>query len=130
MFSCRGTAKRTWTSFDEKQRKAIIVFCAVSLICENKSIVEDVNYMSDKFKILKSQWVNNVELHGGELLLRDFIIRSICPDIYGLYSKKLTLAFALIRCASKQNSHLLLIGDTAKAKSKLLSHASTIALCR
>lgn len=77
----------------------------------------------------------------GELGIRDIILKSICPDVYGMYPIKLALALAI--CSGNElsdiksndqdelhhrgQSHVLLVGDPGLAKSKLLLSAVEIA---
>lgn len=70
----------------------------------------------------------------GELNARDLIIKSIAPEIYGMYYVKLAIALSLSSCIerlgteSRENSHLFLVGDPGLAKSKLLKAAEEIAI--
>lgn len=138
MISHRGIAEREWESFNKNLRKAAIIFRAVSLICENNSLFQDIYFMSNRYISLKNQWIAHVKQYGAELDMRDFILRSICPEVYGFYPVKLAIALVLctgsgndtnelIGDTTRPNSHLLLIGDSGMAKSKLLLYASEIA---
>lgn len=66
---------------------------------------------------------------------RDCIVRSICPQIYGMYLLKLFLTMSLVGGVSYRDpsgtrirgeSHLLIVGDPGTAKSQFLRYAAKI----
>ncbi|XP_072387493.1 uncharacterized protein [Diabrotica undecimpunctata] len=68
---------------------------------------------------------------------RDVILKSICPEIYGLYPVKLAMATVLAGGCSiedttatgvrtRSEAHLLLVGDPGTGKSQLLRFASKV----
>ncbi|GBM94341.1 DNA helicase MCM9, partial [Araneus ventricosus] len=67
---------------------------------------------------------------------RDFILSSICPQVFGLYIVKLAVALILAGGVEKKDensrirgdSHLLLVGDPGTGKSEFLKFASKIGL--
>lgn len=72
----------------------------------------------------------------GELRIRDQIVASICPQVYGLAWVKLAVALSLVGGVTKQfhsghrvrgDSHLLLIGDPCTGKSQIIRDAAKIA---
>lgn len=75
----------------------------------------------------------------GELGLRDIILKSICPDVYGMYPVKLAIVLAICSGSDisdykttdglhqRGQSHILMVGDPGLAKSKLLLSAVSIA---
>lgn len=69
------------------------------------------------------------------LLARDAIIRSICPEVYGMRNVKLAIATILAGGVKVRNganttrgdSHLLMVGDPGTGKSQLLRFAARLA---
>lgn len=70
-----------------------------------------------------------------QLRARDEIVRSICPQIYGMYLLKLILAMTLVGGVSYRDpsgtrirgeSHLLMVGDPGTAKSQFLRYATKV----
>ncbi|GIY28877.1 DNA helicase MCM9 [Caerostris darwini] len=67
---------------------------------------------------------------------RDFILSSICPQVFGLYIVKLAVALTLAGGVEKKDensrirgdSHLLLVGDPGTGKSQFLKFASKVCL--
>ena len=110
---------------------------AVSISKDEKKVNLNKDY-SEKMVCVRAQWEDDCNAMG-QLNARDLIIRSICPEIYGMYLVKLSLALSLCSgmddeqstgsgVTKRGNSHLLLIGDAGLAKSNLLKSASKIAV--
>lgn len=113
---------------------------AVSLIREQNSLAIGSVNLSEKMMTLKADWLEQLQKYG-EFGIRDIILKSICPDVYGMYPVKLAIALAIcsgneisnIKSSDQEElhhrgqSHVLLIGDPGLAKSKLLLSAVQIA---
>lgn len=111
---------------------------AVSLTREQNNLTADLNGVSEQMMTIQADWIEHLNKHG-ELGMRDIILKSICPDVYGLYPVKLAIALAI--CSGNDfsdskysdglhqrgQSHILMIGDPGLAKSKLLLSAVSIA---
>lgn len=70
-----------------------------------------------------------------QLTARNLILKSICPQIYGMYLLKMIVAMSLIGGVSycdpsgsriRGESHLLIVGDPGTAKSQILRYAAKI----
>lgn len=135
-FIYSGTIERRWISFNETKCVAVIVLRAVSLVRERNTLIFEDNALSEMM-MLKADWVEHLNKYG-ELALRDLIIRSVCPDVYGLCAVKLALLLAICSASAmdgrkssdglhqRGQSHILMIGDPGLAKSKLLLAATAI----
>lgn len=134
-----GTIERRWISFQyEGKCEAVLAMRAVSLTREQNSLTINSNDMSEQMITLKMDWMEHLSRHG-ELGMRDIILKSICPDVYGMYPVKLAIVLAIcsgneisdnrLSDGSQQRgqSHVLMVGDPGLAKSKLLLSAVTIA---
>lgn len=136
IFSFRsGTVERQWPSFIYGGKcQAKIVFRAVSLVQERNALT----LTSNDLDAHRMYWNENVSLHG-ELAMRDKMLKSICPDVYGLIPLKLAIVLAVCSGGPTSNesesddseqrlhSHILIVGDPGMAKSKLLLSAAAIA---
>lgn len=70
-----------------------------------------------------------------QLSMRDIILKSLCPQIYGMYLVKLIVALTLIGgvphtdpsgARIRGESHLLMVGDPGTAKSQFLRYAAKV----
>lgn len=112
---------------------------AVSLTRDQNHFSLNIRHMSEQLVMMQMEWTENLDKYG-ELKIRDMILDSICPDIYGMYPVKLAIALAICsgnntdfdnksadKLHDRGQSHVLLIGDPGLAKSKLLLSAVSIA---
>lgn len=111
---------------------------AVSMTREQSNLTVDENGVSEQMMTIKADWIEHLNKHG-ELGMRDIILNSICPDVYGMHPVKLAIALAI--CSGNDlgdtkssdglhlrgQSHILMVGDPGLAKSKLLLSAAAIA---
>lgn len=109
---------------------------AISVARDHHNLAVDTTGFSEQFALTKAEWMESVRQHG-EGKMRDMLLRSICPEVYGLYPVKLGVALAI--CSGnldandgpspshRGSSHVLMIGDPGLAKSKILMSVAAIA---
>lgn len=116
----------------------MIAMRAVSLIREQNHLCVESS-KAEQMASIKSDWIDQLNKHG-ELGLRDIILKSICPDVYGMYPVKLAIVLSICSGGNdigdhktidglhqRGQSHILMVGDPGLAKSKLLLSAVSIA---
>lgn len=96
---------------------------ANSLVCEQNHRNIDTKYLSEEMCLMQTEWAENIQKFG-EQHMRDTILRSICPEVHGMYPVKLAVALAICSgnndCSDNSNlhhrgqSHVLMIGKTSK----------------
>lgn len=92
---------------------------AISLMRDQHNLAVDTSSFSEQFALTQAEWNESVRQHG-EGKMRDTLLRSICPEVYGLYPVKLGVALAICSgnfetdynagSAHRGNSHVLMIG--------------------
>ncbi|VEN59871.1 unnamed protein product [Callosobruchus maculatus] len=129
-----GILKRRWNEFD-KGKKIIINLTMKANHVQVDNITTSSTSSSPEIKeLFDNYWKKCSE---NPLEGRDTILKSLCPQLYGLYLVKLAIAVILAGgCQSDINNHtgirtrseahLLLVGDPGTGKSQLLRFASKI----
>ena len=122
---CRGTVIRRWRSLSNGDRCDVdISFYANHVIIKNETRkAQNVEDLSHEFH---DYWQN---FSDDRLQGRDLILKSICPQIYGMYFIKLAVMLVLVGGVPKidrsgvkvrGDSHLLLVGDPGNFTSFVL----------
>lgn len=109
-----------------------------SLVRDQKRHLTDKKHLTEQMMSMQADWAEKLK-KSGELGIRDDILKSICPQVHGMYPVKLAIALAICSGIGDTNeksndllhhrgqSHVLLIGDPGLAKSRLLLAAVSIA---
>lgn len=129
-----GILRRRWNrNLIPDQRADIelmLVACHISSNNEHKSFL---HVTAESKKIFASHW--ECRDISQQLIARNLILKSVCPQIYGMYLLKLIVTLSLIGGVSytdpsgsriRGESHLLIVGDPGTAKSQILRYAAKI----
>lgn len=116
-----GSIERRWTSFQyEGEVQAVVAMRAISVVREQHHMNVDMKYFSEQMALMQADWNECVRQHG-ELNMRDNILRSFCPEVYGMYPVKMAIALAICsgnfdmtdtsNTYQRGQSHVLMIGN-------------------
>eukprot|EP01129_Flabellula_baltica_P008747 TRINITY_DN3500_c0_g1_i4.p1 TRINITY_DN3500_c0_g1~~TRINITY_DN3500_c0_g1_i4.p1 ORF type:complete len:643 (-),score=116.25 TRINITY_DN3500_c0_g1_i4:309-2237(-) len=128
-----GEVCRKWGSVFEGARCDVEIFIKANHIRINNEQRGGVNVTDEMLQEFDDFWKNSKN----PLESRNFILQSMCPEIYGMYIVKLALAMVLSGGCKQEysntgtkirgESHLLMVGDPGTGKSQLLKYASKLA---
>ncbi|KAJ1933290.1 DNA helicase mcm9, partial [Linderina macrospora] len=127
-----GVIIRRWRPAMVGERPDIaIVMRANSVLVHNEQNLQITitNDLKDEFQAF---WNDHRDLPFSR---RDIIVRSMCPQVYGLYYVKLAVMLVLISGVARTDpsglrvrgeAHMLLVGDPGTAKSQFLKYAAQL----
>lgn len=129
-----GTVERRWKPLHAGKKSEVTITLRAISVCREETKPQIGRDLPEQLLCVRAQWQETIERIGEENA-RDLILKSICPEIHGMYFAKLAVALSLCSAVdassaalnSRTNSHLLLVGDPGLAKSKLIKFASKIA---
>jgi DNA helicase MCM9 len=120
-----------WKPFRPDSRCEIEIIMTCNHVLINNASKGSLSVTEDLKNEFYEFWRKGQE---NPLKARNFIIKSMCPQIYGLYLVKLALGLTLIGGVAelkgttriRGESHLLLVGDPGCGKSQFLKYASKL----
>lgn len=129
-----GILHRRWNKSLVIDQRCDIELMLVALhISSNNEQKSFLHVTEESRQAFAAHW--STRLPEEQLIARNVIIKSICPQIYGMYLLKLILAMSLIGGVSytdpsgsriRGESHLLVVGDPGTAKSQILRYAAKV----
>lgn len=130
-----GTLVQRWKPVYRGAKCEVEVFFRAQSIrmCNSHERLQFTNTAHETF--FKRFWSQFYEAHNKPFLARNVILRSVCPQIFGLSLVKLAVLLSLIGGVAhvsetglrrRGQSHLLLVGDPGTGKSQFLRFAAQL----
>eukprot|EP00466_Bigelowiella_natans_P005760 jgi/Bigna1/45640/e_gw1.132.3.1 len=127
-----GVVRQMWNPFVRDKRCEVELFIEANHIRVNNDTKSTLRIDEDLKKEFEEFWIDHQDR---PLEARNFIVSGICPQLYGLFMYKLSVALTIIggvrridSCGSKirGENHLLIVGDPGTGKSQLLRYAAKL----
>ncbi|KAJ8985625.1 hypothetical protein NQ317_015120 [Molorchus minor] len=129
-----GIVKRRWGEFSKGCKIDIDIVLKANHVQVDNNSSSIATVTPEVRQIFTAFWE---KYSSNPLMGRDMILKSFCPQIYGLYLVKLAIAIVLAGGShledttqtgvhTRSESHILLVGDPGTGKSQLLRFASKI----
>ncbi|CAH1981091.1 unnamed protein product [Acanthoscelides obtectus] len=129
-----GILKRRWGEFDKGKKISISLAMKANHVQVDNITTSSASSSPEIKEFFDNHWKN---YSANPLEGRDIILKSLCPQLYGLYLVKLAIAVVLAGgcqavtsshtgIRTRSEAHLLLVGDPGTGKSQLLRFASKI----
>lgn len=126
-----GMIIRRWKSMRNGQRCEIEIIMVCNHVIINNASKGNLSVTEEQKNEFEKFWKDHQK---DPLKGRNLILKSMCPQIYGLYLVKLSVVLTLIGGVAmykgntriRGESHLLLVGDPGTGKSQFLKYASKL----
>lgn len=129
-----GILHRRWNRpFVMDSRSDVELMLVALHISSNNEKKSFLHVTEESKQAFAAHWVSRSPAE--QLTSRNLILKSICPQIYGMYLLKMIMAMSLIGGVPysdpsgsriRGESHLLIVGDPGTAKSQILRYAAKI----